>query len=73
MKREAYAVFHGNSLAYDAFKAIGYRVLETRSAEKINTLFGVLKVKLPLEAGMELVPHSQAFQKYTSHLNPNTG
>ena len=39
VKRVAHTVCNGNSLAYYAFKAIGYQVLKAESANEIDVLF----------------------------------
>ena len=71
VKRVAHTVCNGNSLAYDAFKAIGYQVLRAESANEIGVLFQVLKGELPLEAAMKFLPKSKVLQNYSPHHNPS--
>ena len=71
VKRVAHTVCNGNSLAYDAFKAIGYQVLKAESANEIGVLFQVLKGELPLEAAIKFLPKSKVLQNYSPHHNPS--
>lgn len=71
VKRVAHTVCNGNSLAYDAFKAIGYQVLKAESPNEIGVLFQVLKGELPLKVAMKFLPKSKVLQNYTPHHNPS--
>ena len=54
----------GNSLAYNAFKAIGYHVLKAQSEDEIKTLFSVLGGSAEIDEVMLHLTSSKCLQNY---------
>ena len=71
VKTVAHTVCNDDSMAYDAFKAIGYQVLKAESVNEISIPFHVLGGKLPLEETLPPIPKSKSLQNYSSRHNSN--
>ena len=67
VKRVAYTVCKGNSLAYNAFKAIRYHVLKAKSEGEIKTLFSVLGGSATIDEAMQHLTSSKCLQNYAPH------
>ena len=54
----------GNSLAYNAFKTIGYHILKAQSEDEIKTLFSVLGGSAEVDDAMLYLTSSKCLQNY---------